>query len=370
MSIPGQSPLVAVLKTSPETVVADYRRLLDLAEFRRFLSAPGEIVIKLNLSWTKYFPACSTQPWQLDGVLAAMAGMGVYLKSLQAVENRTVVTDPVKGAENNLWFGVLRKYGVDYVPLTGVEWVRHSFAQDLPTLHSLFPGGIEVPKMLIGKKVLHLPTMKTHGHSTTTGAVKNAFGGLLREFRHYAHKHIHEVLKELLIMERELHPATFAAVDGTVAGDGAGPRTMRPVIADYLIAGGDSVAVDSVAASMMGFDPDSIGYLRLAGREGLGESRLDRIEIRGASVDGVNLGFQAKRSPVIWGDQMIRKGPLRPLEGVLLHSPMVFWAPLASNIYHDWIWYPTAGRLAIGRFMRTGYGRLFASYKEAQSPGP
>ena len=34
----------------------------------------------------------------------------------------------------------------------------------------------------------------THGHSQTTGAIKNAFGGLLKEVRHYAHEFIHEVL--------------------------------------------------------------------------------------------------------------------------------------------------------------------------------
>jgi uncharacterized protein (DUF362 family) len=363
---PEGKPVVAVLKTSPESVVGDYLKLLELAGFERFLAAPGEIVIKLNLSWTKYFPACSTQPWQLDGVLSAMKAMGVDLAAVAAVENRTVVTDPIQGARNNLWFGVLRRYGVEYVPLTQVEWVRHDFGADLPTLMSLFPAGIEVPKMLIGKKVLHLPTMKTHGHSTTTGAVKNAFGGLLREFRHYAHKYIHEVLVELRMMEKELHPATFGAMDGTVAGDGAGPRTMRPVIADLILAGSDSVALDSVAAKIMGFDPSSVGYLEMAALKGLGESALEQIEIRGDGIAGVNLGFEAKRSVVIWGDQMIRKGPLRPLERILLHSALVFWAPLASNIYHDWLWYPLVGRRLIRRFAATGYGRLFERYRRDQ----
>lgn len=368
MPEPAQRPIVAVLKTSPETVVGDYLDLLELGEFDRFLSAGGEIIIKLNLSWTKYFPACSTQPWQLDGVLSAMSAAGVDLRRVKAVENRTVVTDPVKGAENNLWFGVLRKYGVEYVPLTEVEWIRHTFQGDLPTLRRLFPQGIEIPKMLIGKKVVHLPTMKTHGHSTTTGAVKNAFGGLLREFRHYAHKYIHEVLVELLVMERELHLGTFAAMDGTVAGDGAGPRTMKPVIADYILAGSDSVAVDSVAARIMGFDPESIGYLQMAALKGLGESSPEKIEVRGEDPAGVDLGFETRRSLVIWGDQMIRRGPLRPLERILLRSPMVFWAPLASNIYHDWLWYPLVGRRAIRRFMRTGYGRLFERYRQDQAP--
>jgi hypothetical protein len=50
-----------------------------------------------------------------------------------------------------------------------------------------------------------------HGRSIITGAIKNSFGGLLKEVRHHAHKHIHEVLVDLMYMEKELHSGMFAA---------------------------------------------------------------------------------------------------------------------------------------------------------------
>ena len=56
---------VAVLRTRPDTVVADYGRLLRLAGYQVALPRDGELLHKLNLSCTKYFPACSAQPWQL-----------------------------------------------------------------------------------------------------------------------------------------------------------------------------------------------------------------------------------------------------------------------------------------------------------------
>ena len=59
---------------------------------------------------------------------------------------------------------------------------------------------------------------------------------------------------------------------------------------------------------------------------------------------------------MIWGDQMIRKGFLRPLERLLLHSPLMVWAPFASNVYHDLMWYPTIGQSRIREFMRTEWG--------------
>jgi len=229
---------------------------------------------------------------------------------LLPVENRTVVTDPLRGCENNLWGNVLRYYGLSFTPLTNVEWRVHRFRSPLLKLPEIFPEGIEVPAIFEGKNVIHLPTVKTHGHSVTTGAIKNAFGGLLKEVRHYAHKHIHEVLVDLVYMQKELHPGVFAVMDGTVCGDGAGPRTMIPRIKNYLLASGDSVAIDAVAAHMMGFDPLAIPYLRMCHERELGCADLSKIRVVGEDVGFVNFGFQTKRSFVIWGDQMLRKGGL------------------------------------------------------------
>lgn len=357
-------PCIAVLHTTPETVLEDYGQLLNLAGLTDALDPSLPTIIKLNLSWTKYFPACSTQPWQLDGVMQALFQAGFKRENIFPVENKTVVTNPIKGAENNAWMPVLKRFGVDFIPLTDVEWVRFQPKKKLLRLNQIFPDGIYVPEMFLGKQVLHLPTLKTHGHSTTTGAIKNSFGGLLQEVRHYCHKYIHEVLADLMVLQQEIHPGIFAVMDGTVAGDGAGPRTMVPKVKNTILAGADSVAIDAIAAKIMGFDPLEIPYLRLCHERGLGVADPSQIEVVGEDISGLNFGFQAKRSFVIWGDQMIRRGPLQPLEHLLLHTKLMFWAPLASNIYHDWFWYPTVGRSRINKFLDTGWGELFLKYRE------
>ncbi len=353
---------VVVLKTSAENVVEDYCKLMHLADYKSFISLEKETLIKLNLSWTKYFPSCSTQPWQLEGVIKTMLEDGYPKERLIPIENKTVVTDPWKGAKNNKWDLIFQKYGLKFIPLTEVEWIRYEFSSKLLKLNQVFSQGIEIPRMFIGKNIIHLPTMKTHGHSLTTGAIKNAFGGLLKEIRHYAHKYIHEVLVDLLLMQKELHPGVFAIMDGTVCGDGAGPRTMVPKIHNLILSSGDSVAIDSVAAKIMGFEPLQIPYIRMAHEMGLGVGDLREVEIIGEDISSLNFGFKVKRSPVIWGDQMLRKGLLSCLEGLLLRSPIVVWAPLASNIYHDWLWYPTIGKLRIRKFMKTEWGKLWKKY--------
>jgi hypothetical protein len=352
-------PRIAVLRTSPKTVVEDYGRLMRLADYRRVLDPAVPTLIKLNLSWTKYFPACSSQPWQVEGVLRAMLEDGYDRARLLPVENKTVVTDPWKGAANNRWLPVLDGLGLRFTALPEVEWKVHRFKAPLLRLNEIFPEGIEIPAIYPGKNILHLPTVKTHGHAVTTGSIKNAFGGLLKEVRHYAHKYMHEVLVDLVLMQRELHPGIFTAMDGTVCGNGAGPRTMDPVVGNVILAGADSVAIDAVAARIMGFDPLAIPYLRMCHERGLGVADPRGIEVVGDDVSGLNLRFSVARSLVIWGDQMLRKGPLRFLEKIALHSPLVVWAPMASNIYHDLLWYPTVGRARIAKFRRTEWGRLF-----------
>ena len=360
---PGRTTArVAVVRTRPATVIDDYARVMDLAGYRETLSPARDTLVKLNLSWSKYFPACSSQPWQLDGVLSKMLADGFPRAGLLPLENKTVVTDPHEGVRNNRWASVLAKHRLPFTALPDVEWQVYRFKSPLLKLNDIFPEGIQIPAMYPGRQIVHLPTVKTHGHAVMTGSVKNSFGGLLKEVRHYAHKYMHEVLVDLLYMQRELHPAVFTVMDGTVAGDGAGPRTMIPRITNLVLASSDSVAIDAVAARLMGFDPLSIPFLRMAHERGLGVADLRHVELAGDDVSEENFGFTTRRSLVIWGDQMIRRGFLRPLERLLLHSPLVVWAPFASNVYHDWMWYPTVGRSRIRTFMRTEWGQLFRTY--------
>lgn len=358
---------VAVLKTSPQTVLDDYRRLMHMANYEGFIDRTQDTLLKLNLSWTKYFPACSSQPWQLEGVVRTLLEDNFDPETLFPVENKTVVTNPRKGAKNNLWLPVLERYGLPFTPLPEVEWTTCRFQSPLLKLHDLFPQGIEIPKLYPGKQVIHLPTVKTHGHSTTTGAIKNSFGGLLKEVRHYAHKHMHEVLVDLMYMQKELHPGLFAVMDGTVCGDGAGPRTMIPKLKNYILASGDQVAIDAVAASMMGFDPLSIPYLHMCHERELGVADVSKIKVVGEDISEVNFGFTMHRSLVIWGDQLIRRGPLQRLEKILLQSPLMVWAPFASTLYHDFLWYPLIGQARIRQFRSTDWGRLWTDYR-GQTP--
>ena len=173
-----------------------------------------------------------------------------------------------------------------------MTWVQYRPKAKMLALDHIYPEGIRIPDYFIGKNIVHLPTVKTHMYTTTTGAMKNAFGGLLSKYRHYTHTWIHETLVDLLAIQKEIHPGIFAVMDGTTAGNGAGPRLMQPVVKNVILASADQVAIDAVAAKLMGFDPLSIDYIRLAHEQGLGVGDPREIELVGDDVCRRRLGLQ------------------------------------------------------------------------------
>jgi uncharacterized protein (DUF362 family) len=354
---------VAVLYTTPETVIDDYARLLDLAEIDSALLPDRPNMLKVNISWQHYYPACSSAPWQIEGVARKMQANG--FSDITAAHNGTVVVDPIEGRAKNKQGVVEDKLGLKHTVLDmpPVKWVRYQPTAKMIALDEIYKDGLYVPEPLIGTNIVHLPTVKTHVFTTMTGAMKNAFGGLLHRYRHWTHAKIHETLVDLLQIQKEIHTGLFAVMDGTFAGDGPGPRAMRIHQKNIILASADQVAIDAVAAKLMGFDPMKLTKIRLAHEMGLGIGDPRQIEFVGDDVADVNWNFAASENTLASrGQKMIYWGPLKPLEGMLLRSPLVPWAIWASNAYHNDFWLRFVGRKRVREAMKTPWGELFQRY--------
>ncbi|MDE3076103.1 MAG: DUF362 domain-containing protein, partial [Chloroflexota bacterium] len=236
------SSKVAVLRTSPATVLDDYQRLYELAGVAEALDPGAETILKDNISWHFPFPSANTTPWQLEGSILALKAAGH--QRISCVQNKTVVTNAFKGTDLNGYYPVCRTYDVPVLfnfRDQDMRWIRYRPKARMNALDRIYPDGIFIPDYFQGRNVVHLPTTKTHIYTTTTGAMKNAFGGLLNHHRHYTHSWIHETLVDLLAIQKEIHPGIFAAMDGTTAGDGAGPRIMTPQVKNIILASADQV---------------------------------------------------------------------------------------------------------------------------------
>ena len=211
--------------------------------------------------------------------------------------------------------------------------------------------------------IIHLPTVKTHVFTTITGAMKNAFGGLLHRDRHWTHAVIHDTLVDLLMIQQDIHPGVFAVMDGTFAGDGPGPRAMRWHEKDILLASSDQVAIDAVSARLQGFDPMSLRFIRHAHELELGVGDPSQIEIVGYNIEEEEpWGFTQEDTFASRGQKMIYHGWLKPLEKLLLQSPLVPWSYFASNFYHNVYWYPFVGRKRVEAALKTRWGKVFKNY--------
>jgi uncharacterized protein (DUF362 family) len=359
--------IVAALRTRPDSVLDDYGRLATLAGARDHLAPGATTILKDNISWHFPFPAANTTPWQLEGTIRALRADG--LTDLVCVQNKTVVTDAFKGEDLNGYLPIFKSYGIPVLynfKDEDMRWVQYRPRAKMLVLDKIFPEGIRIPDYFEGKNIVHLPTVKCHIYTTTTGAMKNAFGGLLNTRRHYTHSWIHETLVDLLAIQKEIHSGIFAVMDGTTAGNGPGPRTMYPEIKDVILASGDQVAIDAVAAKLMGFDPLSISYIRLAHEAGLGVGDPRDIELVGdTDLTNESWNFRVGDNGASRVGDIVWFGPLKPVQNVLMRTPLVNLFILGSEVYHDYYRWPARDRAVFeGWLANTSWGNLFQRYHQ------
>src|SRR6187397_2510907 len=348
--MPSERSKVAILRTSASTVLADYHRLLNLAGYQDTIAKDADTALKVNISWHFFYPGSSTTPWQLEGVIRALKADGYDPKLIHACHNRTVVIDAHLGERENKQINVVEAHGLRNVHLYegDEQWINirdavGDLTKKFLCLNEVYPKGFMIPRRFIGENIIHLPTVKTHIFTTTTGAMKNAFGGLLNEHRHWTHPVIHETLVDLLMIQKKIHRGVFAVMDGTFAGDGPGPRCMTPYTKNVILASADQTAIDAVAAKLMGFNPMSIKFIRMAHEMGLGCGDPREIEIVGdTSAANENWHFAGPmKKPVEWS----------------LKTVLAPWAYIASVVYHDSFWYPMYAKRAMRDVLDGPWGR-------------
>ncbi|MBN1575697.1 MAG: DUF362 domain-containing protein [Chitinispirillaceae bacterium] len=369
---------VALIRTGPATVLDDYHRVMNLARYRDHIDMHYDTALKVNISWHFFYPGSSTTPWQLDGVIRSMKRDGFGADRMHACHNRTVVIDARLGERENKQLAVVEAHGLRNVHLyENEEWIDvrdavGDLTKEFICLNKVFPKGFGIPKRFIGENIIHLPTIKTHIFTTMTGAMKNAFGGLLNEHRHRTHPVIHETLCDLLMIQKKIHPGLFAVMDGTFAGDGPGPRCMIPYQKNIILASADQVAIDAVAAYLMGFDPlKDIRFIRLAHERGLGCGDIREIEIAGdRDLLEKRWNFEGPFKKMTFASKMQHLIYWGPLKGPLEWSLKTFLAPwsyIASVIYHDFFWYPTHLK-RVNKVLKSDWGRLFHNWEKVSVP--
>src|SRR5512136_1647376 len=138
---PGKGK-VALIKTTPATVLEDIERVMKLAGYDEALPKTYRTGLKINISWQTWYPACSSTPWQLEGTIKSLQGLGYT--DLIGIHNDTVVVDTSVGEFNNKHKFVTDKYNIPctYLYQEQFEWLEYHPKKPFIVLDKVFPDGV------------------------------------------------------------------------------------------------------------------------------------------------------------------------------------------------------------------------------------
>ncbi len=190
-----------------------------------------------------------------------------------------------------------------------------NFAKDREKKHSGLLGRV----MLAGERVYAvMPEFVRTGYSVVSlkERMLSTFGPSSKAAMHQGLPVMHF---NLAIMAPHFYPH-LNVLDGYEAMEGNGPSDGDPVPWRVAMAGTDWLATDVLAAYLMGFPLEQVGYLAYAARAGFGTADLKEIEIAGnAAVEEIRRPFKRHaiaRAQLRWHSDRVSER----VERVLAHG--------------------------------------------------
>ncbi len=332
-----------------DLVVEAVREAMEKAEWRNAIHQGADVALKPNLCFDYLMPGMQTSPWVLEGVVEAIRD---YVGRIYVVEADTYTTWVERAVRVTGISDVCRRYGLEWINMSKGRFVAVPLADSLVLGHQA-----DIPEILTRTQLITVPVLKTHCLSSITGAIKNQWGCLKRLRLDY-----HPVINEALADVNAILKPQFCVMDGTVCLEGRGPKQGRPRVADLVMASADNVALDAVAALVIGLDPARIEHIQLCAQRGSGVADLQQIEIIG---QWTNLHFEpAKKNVVAFFDIFFR----RPFfEQLLFHTPLFALVRVAA-ISNYVIWMGLEGRKYRDRILyQSRYGAQWLAHTDSES---
>ncbi|MCL2700826.1 MAG: DUF362 domain-containing protein [Phycisphaerae bacterium] len=256
------------------------------------------VLLKPNLTnhrGGRYFPSMTTDVRVMAGVVEALKAHG---------DNKLIIAEgsgppafemyPICGYDK-----LAEKHGIELVEMNTpdkfvtMQISREVFqAKPLPPAMPVSTGTHAIAQHPVAGAymdadiVINVPCLKTHCLTGITVAMKNLYG-LYPGTRQPWHDDVEANLADLA----RLRPTALVVVDGIVAMQGDGPLWGTPVKMNLIIAGRDMVAVDTVSAAVMGFDPKRVQHVQYAALQGLGVADLDKIVVVGTPIEQIKKTF-------------------------------------------------------------------------------
>lgn len=270
-------PTVALARCqnyAPENVDNAVAKAVSLiGGFERFIKPHSKVLLKPNLLTDTPPEDCvTTHPRVIESIITLLKKMDVEIflgDSPNVLGQKTAIE---KVYETSGMKDVCRRHGVTLAYF------------DRPVMKGAIPITDWVERC---DCIINVPKFKTHSLTTLTAAIKNTFGcvlGIHKVTIHRDNLNVAEFSRRIVDVFECVKPA-LTIVDAVVGLEGEGPGSAgTKTDTELIVASHDAVAVDSVLAVVMGLFPDDIITTREASKRGLGESRIENIELVGDAI--------------------------------------------------------------------------------------
>lgn len=341
-------PVVAAVATTPESYGEDVHRAFVLLRRGRAARSLEEApLLVLGAADGPRLPGGATKSWQLAAVCEELSGtVGLPEDEARVCRHddpRTAATEAGWSPSVDRHLRGLRSSEVGTGPLAPVDL-------DLARLTAAWTERPRLDESRAGRPVLLLPSLQWSRSWGVRGAVALAADDL-RAGRPWPEREAEaQSVLELMRLHRAQHPDAIALLDATVAG--SDDPSGLPRCPNLLLASGDLVALDAVAARLLGLAPRSLPWLRRLEEEGLGPTDLGGIDLRGGGLDHADLR--------------------RPSRGARTTPPgsdvWSRWRERGRSLYHTLFWKPWVGRPLQRLYTDTPWGRLDADLRSGERP--
>lgn len=345
--------LVSVVERR-DSIQAAVREAMERVQWTEHLAKGKPTALKVNLGWDLFVPGSITAPWVVEGVIQTIRD---WVGPISIVEADQVLERIDLAYQKSGLPELVRRYGISWVNMSHVPTISVE-VKDGVAFHRL-----DLPKILLESQVITIPVMKTHAKTTITGSLKNQWG-CISKLRH----NYHLVLPDALADINATVKPVMSVMDATIALEGNGPKSGSPRIIDRVLASSDLVALDTVQAHMMGFDPKSIKHLVTCAARGIGTNDLDKITI--VSVEGAPAQFApfkpADHNLVSMLEEAFRRSRLKWL---IFDTPVFSLMLFGAKIWYLVWYYLISGKKHWKTVLRHPfYGPLWKNVFERRMP--
>lgn len=255
-------------------------RALSLVKDDICVSKP--VLIKPNFVSTTTALA-ATHRDAVDATLQFLSELGV---KRFIIGEAPAFTSAHHGYENFGYYELANRYDIQFIDL------HQDQPEKLKIVGKDFsPFEVRIAKTPLECYRVSVTRLKTHDTVIATLGIKNMAVGCIMGSKSVVHQGCAQINLSIAALAKHLLP-DLTVIDGLVGMEGDGPVAGTPISAGVALASTDAVAVDTVAACVMGFDPANIGYLYYCKEMGLGCGDIERIQVLGNTIEKCKMRFR------------------------------------------------------------------------------